>query len=380
MKDKLKKILKQYYKPVSIVLISKFFILLFVGQLSVALFGNSRAVTLDIWSLWNVWDSPHYIFLAHYGYQTIGDPANFIVFFPLLPLLIFLTATILHIGFLISGYLVSLIITILLAVMLYKLTQLDYQEKIARMSVLFLFIFPTAFFLHIPYTESLFLLLSVSAFYLIRKQQYWIGFLLAGLATGTKLVGVALLPALLIEIVVFNNDIFKNLRLVKLIPKFFFYCILSQSGLLIFLMINFYLFGNFFQFAEIQKQHFYLGFSPWGQGLIDAFHSIFWRVGLEKIILGYAQILFFLLGLITTIYVLLKLRISYGVFMLIVLCLSFSVTFWSGMPRYILSLFPMYIALAIFAKNAIFKYFWIVTSIASLIFFSLIFTQYGPIL
>ncbi|MCW4031638.1 MAG: hypothetical protein NWE80_04665, partial [Candidatus Bathyarchaeota archaeon] len=34
------------------------------------------------------WDSPHYMYIAQNGYVNEGDPANFIVFFPLYPLLV----------------------------------------------------------------------------------------------------------------------------------------------------------------------------------------------------------------------------------------------------------------------------------------------------
>ena len=96
--------------------------------------------------------------------------------------------------------------------------------------------------------------------------------------------------------------------------------------------------------------------------------------------LGYAQITAFALGLIMSIYTLIKIRLSYGIFMVIVLWLSYSSSFWSGMPRFILPLFPMFIVLALFSKSSLFKYLWILSSLTLLIFFALIFIQWGPVL
>ena len=66
-------------------------------------------------------------------------------------------------------------------------------------SVLFLAIFPTAFFFLAPYTESTFLLLSVSAFWFARRDRWAWAALAAALAATTRNVGLLLAPALAVE-------------------------------------------------------------------------------------------------------------------------------------------------------------------------------------
>lgn len=370
MMKNLSKLINHYYLPIIIVLISKILILVFINRLSVFLDPLGRASSLNIWNTWNVWDAPHYIFVSEFGYTRIGDPANFIVLLPLFPLSINLIHLIFHLGYLISGYFSSTIFSILLAIGIYKLTLYDYPKKYAIMTVLMLFIFPTSFFLHIPYTESLFLLLSVYSFCFVRRKYYLLSFICIGLATATKIVGLALIPAIFAELI-FN----KQYKVTILISGL----LISSTGLIAYLLINYYVWGNPFYFTIIQRQHFFESFSLLGQGLIDSYKAISWRTGLEKIYLGYGQIFAFIFSLVMSIYVLFRIRLSYGLFMIISLFFYYSMSFWMCMMRYILTLFPMYIALALFSKNNIFRFSWITISSLLLIIFSLVFIQYGPI-
>lgn len=370
----------RYKIPILIAVISEIIIVFFLGRLSAYLLPQSRAANLNIWELWNVWDAPHYISVASSGYQKLGVEANFIIYLPLFPLLISIFHFIFQTSFLVSSYIVSLLSSILLAIMLYKLVLLDYAKKTAILTVLMLFIFPTGFFLLIPYTEALFILLSVSSFYFVRKKIYWLSFLFAGLASFTKVAGLAVPIAVFVEILIHDRQNFNKKRIYQKLNFVLYGFLLSLSGFLIYLFLNFFLWGNFLYFTLIEKQHWFEVFSPFGQGLISAFQSLSWRVGIEKIMLSYAQIAAFILGVLMSIYVLFKIRISYGIFMLINLGFSYSMSFWICMPRYILTLFPMYIALALFSKRLVFRYFWMLISTVLLIIFSLIFIQYGPVL
>lgn len=360
--------------PVIIVLLTKMAILLAISILSVFLYPDSRVSNLNIWELWNVWDAPHFLSIAQYGYQTKGVEANFIVFLPLFPLMIFIFKNVFQINYLMSSYAVSFLASVLIAVLLYKLTILDFSKKIATYTVFLFFVFPTSFFLHIPYTESLFILLCILTLYFIRKKYFWFAFLSTGFATFTRLAGLALIPAILFEIMI-NKELDTNKKLRYSIIG----TILSTSGFLLYLLLNYLLWGNFFQFSIFEKQNWYTHFTPFGEGLKAAISSLSWRTGVERLMLGYGQIIAFAFGLIMSTYVLFKIRISYGIFMLGILWLSFVMSFWLSMPRYVLSMFPAFMVLALFSKQIIFRYFWLLFSISLLIIFSLTFIQYGPV-
>lgn len=368
---------KQYYMPIFISLASKIIILVSIPILTTYIFRTYKLIS--IWETWNVWDARHYIDIATSNYHVAtNDEEVLIGFLPFLPLMIYLTKTILNFNFLISGYIVSAVSTSLLAIILYKLVLLDYSKKIALYALLFLFIFPTSFFLHIPFTESLFILLSVAAFYFVRKKHYLMTFLCIGAATFTKIAGLSLVPAIFIELLLFHKETFK-----KTIQKWSFFILglfVSVSGLCIFLYINYLVWGNPFYFTVVQKKYIHETFAPFGQGLINALTISFNNGGLNRWMLGYAQVLAFLFGLAMSIYTLIKIRLSYGIYMVFVLWFSYSLSFWLSMPRHILPLFPMFIILALFSKNLLFRYIWILISSFLLIMFAMLFIQWESVM
>lgn len=332
---------------------------------------NSRIVDLNLFEIWNVWDVPHYMEIATKGYGVSGDSANFIVFLPLFPFLVFIFKTVFLTPLLVASFVLNTILTILLGVVFYKLLIPDYPETKAKVAVFFLLIFPTSFFLHIPYTEALFLLLTLLTFYFLRKKLFLIGSLFIALATLTRLSGLALIPVLLLEIYQDTSGKLLSFRTLKLTG-------VSTGGFLIYLYINYSLWGDPFYFSIIEKQNWHTQFNPFGEGLINAYNSFFWRQGLEKYMLSIAQIGSFLIGFIASLYTLFKIKLTYGVFMLGILFLSYSMSFWLSMPRYILPLFPMYIILAIL-PNKLLQLTLGVFSVALLIIFSLIFINFGPV-
>ena len=176
---------KQYYIPIFISFATKIIIIVFIPLIASHFLLNFKFV--NIWEAWNVWDARHYVDIATSNYhRASNDEAVLIGFLPFLPLMIYIFKSIFQIGALVSGYIVSTVTTVLLSMILYKLVLLDYSKKTAILTIIMLFIFPTSFFLHIPFTESLFILLSVSAFYFTRTGHYWVSFLCIGFATFTK--------------------------------------------------------------------------------------------------------------------------------------------------------------------------------------------------
>ncbi len=100
---------------------------------------------------WDQWDFGYYQEIAEFGYnKTDGS----IAFYPLFPGLIRLVAYFSG-NYLAAGLIVSGIACVVAAILLRRLVQLDYPVSVAMSSVWFFLIFPTAYFLHVGYTESL---------------------------------------------------------------------------------------------------------------------------------------------------------------------------------------------------------------------------------
>jgi len=123
---------------------------------------------------WYRWDTVHYLEIADHGYAS--KPVN-TIWPPLYPLLTRL-ASILFTPSLLAALVVSNLAAILAWTLLYLWAADVWDEKIARDSVLWAVVFPTAFLWMAGYSESLFLVLAVGCVYAFRKSR-WI---LAGLA------------------------------------------------------------------------------------------------------------------------------------------------------------------------------------------------------
>ena len=100
-----------------------------------------------------------------------------------------------------AGLLVANVCAFAALLLLHALTRYELGDAAARRAVLFTALFPTAFFLYAPYTESLFLLASVACFWFARRDR-WVWAAVAGaIAAATRSIGIVLILALWVEVV-----------------------------------------------------------------------------------------------------------------------------------------------------------------------------------
>ena len=135
---------------------------------------------------WYRWDTGWYLLIAHEGYHA-GNGS--IAFPPLYPLLIRALTPLTDGDSLIAAMLVSNVFCLVALVLLYRLVALEHDERAAQHSLIFLMSFPTAFYLVAGYTESLFLTLALGAILAARHQRYLLSGLLALLASLSRLQG-----------------------------------------------------------------------------------------------------------------------------------------------------------------------------------------------
>lgn len=148
---------------------------------------------LDVWERW---DALWYLRIATDGYEADDGSA---AFFPLYPLLVRLFTWAFLGNELLAGTFVSNLAAYASLVLLYLLTTREFGETAGRRSTIYLSVFPTAFFLYAPYSESLFLALALAAF-LAARQRAWLWAGTAGaLAAATRSLGIVLVGALAIE-------------------------------------------------------------------------------------------------------------------------------------------------------------------------------------
>jgi hypothetical protein len=147
---------------------------------------------------WNKQDSLWFLQIAQHGYSVHNASA---AFYPAYPALIRVVGFLCLGHLYLAAYLVSNAALLAALVILYRLTAREYDEATARRAVLYLCVFPTAFFLFDTYSEAVFLLSAVAAVALARSGRWgWAG-LVGIVATLTRSAGVAVVLALAAEAV-----------------------------------------------------------------------------------------------------------------------------------------------------------------------------------
>jgi hypothetical protein len=149
-----------------------------------------------MFTAWERWDALWYLRIATRGYSPHDGSA---AFFPGYPLLVR------DVGWLTGGhpllgaYLVSSIALVIALVVVYRLTEVEFDTDLARRTILLLCVFPTSFFLFAPYSESLFLALAAGALLSARRSNWPLATVLAAGATATRSIGVVLAAAITVE-------------------------------------------------------------------------------------------------------------------------------------------------------------------------------------
>jgi hypothetical protein len=144
-------------------------------------------------------DAVWYLRLADDGWSADDASA---AFFPLYPLTVRVVAWILPGDELLAALLISNLAFLGALLALFALTAEAFGDRVAKRAIVVAAIFPTAFFFLAPYTESLFLFLSLLAFRAARHDRWGRVAAFGALAALTRSVGLLLIPALLIEAVV----------------------------------------------------------------------------------------------------------------------------------------------------------------------------------
>lgn len=139
---------------------------------------------------WAHWDGVWFIKIATSGYAEGGGST---AFFPLLPGLLRYVGVLFGGNLVVTGVAISLACFAGSAWLLHRLVRADFDEQIASRALVYLAIGPFSFFFQAVYTESLFLLLSLACFVFAREGRLRLAGLMGLLAVLTRSTGVFLL-------------------------------------------------------------------------------------------------------------------------------------------------------------------------------------------
>jgi Gpi18-like mannosyltransferase len=175
-------------------------VILAIGMVGAALFLNQRTLeiagptALNPAAVWQKWDAVWYERVAREGYTAApGDPVGEAKagFFPLYPTLVGLA---LEVAPSASFFWVASTISNLLAfaALGWLVSSLARNAEHARRALLLTVTAAGSFYLSIPYTESLFLLLVVATMVFTRQRRYLLAAVSCGLGAATRIHGLAL--------------------------------------------------------------------------------------------------------------------------------------------------------------------------------------------
>lgn len=318
---------------------------------------------------WANFDGEHYMSIAMQGYKSLEQ-----AFFPLYPLLIYSGSYVLPNTFVTTaavGLVVSNLALIGSLILLYKLVRLDYSSKVGWITLLIVLLFPTAFYFGAVYTESLFLFLSVGTFYFYRRQYWWIAALFGILACMTRVFGVLLLPALLIDVFIFKQP-FKKWYPLMFIPL----------GLVFYMIYLYQTVGDplaFYNLQSIIGEHRQKGIILFPQVVYRYLNILFQYQKIDIFLATFllefiSTLMFFFIPIIGLFK---KMRLSYIFYSLVSLLLPTIQGSFSSGGRYVLVIFPVFIMMALMIEKWP-KYIQIILLISSsllLLFFTILFVR-----
>ncbi len=317
-------------------------VLLAFAVLAVIVFRPDALGGAPILGIWDRWDAPHFFELAAHGYGPPSDPAR-IVLFPMFPLAIAVASVV--VSPLLGGMLISFLATLAAAVGLHRLVRMDDTRPAGRAAVTAMLVFPTAFAFVAPYSEALFLAFAVWSYVEARRGDWRGAGVLGALAALTRLQGVFLLPALALEYWLQRRRLERD----------FGWVLFIASGLAAYLAINLHWFGNPLYFVGVQRDTFQVvNEMPWQvvsglwSGLTTTPPSEFWAT----VYLAPALAFLALAGATAWTLASRHSRPGYAVYAGISLLSFLSLSWPISVPRYVLGVFPVFLAMGAASRRA----------------------------
>ena len=304
------------------------------------------------------WDAGWYVEIAQDGYRYEPSSPSNAAFFPLYPVLIRVIHALLFLPTDDYWWLVTAIalsnVALLIGLTYFRaLLTMDFDETLVSRAITYLLIFPTTFFFSGVYSESLFLALTVAAFYYARTNRWLLACVLAALATLTRSQGMILALPLLIEYLCERNfrlqKVGWNITAFALIP----------AALLAFAFLLKLKFGNWTVMFDVQ--------SIWGRHLMWPWHPLAWFLRHapplspehhDRLDFGFLLVL---LG--AAVSGLRRLRTSYSAYIWTAVVFFSCWGMLGSIPRFDLVIFPLFIVLALIgARRRAFHLGYVVAS------------------
>jgi hypothetical protein len=310
------------------------------------------------------WDARHYLNLADLGYRNNGDNRFLLAFFPLYPYLIRFLNFLVH-DYVISALLISFAATVTASYVLQDLMRRQgFDEAHIFRAFTFFCCVPGAIYLCLPFTEALFLALTLLAFYAGQQRRWFRASLAGALASATRLTGILLLPALAVAALWPDQESRPaslttaapdtDEHAVKKRPEWLraAWLLLIPLGFCFYLYLNWMLLGNPMAFLKVQAEH-------WNQGMIPPWEQLSYTLhqirtippGQIRFNLYESRLMAMMIGIVLMLGSIRRVPLSWQLYgwssLLIFICAREAIS----LPRYLVVLFPIYPVLAIWTRR-----------------------------
>jgi Gpi18-like mannosyltransferase len=332
----------------------------------------SESVSGILLGPWQRFDTQHYVRIARLGYAAEEDS----VFPPLYPLAIrgmgyiFPDLMSPNESHMTAAIVISNLAFLGTLILLYKVTVDELNEQAALRAIIYLAIFPTAFFLLAGYTESIFILLALGAIWFARQGRFWTGGLFGFMAPLMRLTGWILVVPLAFEYLEQRGFRWRKIRLDFLAV---FLPLISAAGFL-----GWRQWAGLPPIGEIYQAYWHQTTGVPGADLLTA---------LSKMVLGeapitlYADFLVVLLLTGMTVATFRKLGVTYGLYcamlLLFMLLPKSQLKPLFSFTRYALAFFPMFMVFGRAGENPWINRLIVYPSIALYLYFSGQFFMWG---
>ncbi len=322
---------------------------------------------------WANFDGEHYLSIAIFGYKNLEQ-----AFFPVYPALISFFAKPDPFNLLsslvystLTGLIISNVSFILALIFLFELIRIDFSKKIAYLTILLILIFPTSFYFGSIYNESFFLLLSVLSFYFARKGNWLFAGIFGAVASATRVFGILLFPALLIEAWTQKTK-----------SPYLIWTFLIPLGLLAYMLYLYLTVGDpiaFYSFQKLVGEQHQSGIITLPQVyfrylkmlLTTSTQNPIFQTVLLELVVGLSFFILPIYGYFK------KIRLSYILFAFFGFLIPTVQGSFSSTPRYVIVLFPSFLAAALWFSQLpkLIKALLIFTSISAFVLESALFLR-----
>ena len=294
-----------------------------------------------MWDLLFRWDSNWYGRIALLGYEYLPDKPSSVAFFPLYPLCLRAVAAITGTYVNFAGFLVSNTALLGAVILLRRLVALDFPtpSPVPIRTVWLFLLYPVTFFYSAPYTESLFVLLSVSALLAARHRRWAVAGLAGALLTATRANGLIILAPLLWEAFGESRRSPDLEGAGRGLLRSRWWLLIVPSGFVAFATYLHFKFGDALAFAHAQAIWLRGFATPWW-ALRNALRGHPPGYGALFVGAAVAGVVLFLVACHV------RLRTSYLMYAGLMLLIFLSDTILESLPRYLSVLFPLHIGLA----------------------------------